>query len=280
MNNRISFFNDQFVKEDDVRLHVADLSMQRGYGVFDFFRTIDHVPLFMNDYLQRFYRSAAGLHLPAAFDHDKLGSIINELIDQNKIASSGIRLMLTGGYSPDSYEIASPNFLITQQPLKPVPAGWENGIKVITHEFLRELPGIKSINYLTGVWLQKKVKSQGAADVLYYRDNIVSEFPRSNFFIVTKDDVIVTPADNILHGITRMKVLQLAARDHATEERIVTLDEAYKAKEAFLTSTTRQLIPVVRIDNNIIGNGNPGPVTQSLQKRFEEYCRAHIYNLT
>lgn len=277
MNNRKSFLNGQFVDEDKACLHFTDLSIQRGYGVFDFFRTIDHVPLFLDDYLDRFYRSAAGLFLPIDLTAGQLKSIIHELIDHNKIAASGIRLMLTGGYSPDSYEIATPNFLITQQPLKPTPAGWiEHGIKVITHEHVRELPGIKSINYLMGAWLQQKVKSTGANDVLYYKNNEVSEFPRSNFFLVTHDDVIVTPSENVLPGITRMKVIELAATHGKMEKRAITLNELHEAKEAFLTSTTKHLIPVVRIDDIIIGDGKPGQLTRKLGTLFQEYCTEHL----
>lgn len=273
MGNHIAFFNGRFIDHEKASLHVSDLSMQRGYGVFDFFRTIDHVPLFMEDYLDRFYRSAEGLRLPVGLDRNKLAAVIQELIAHNKIAASGIRLTLTGGYSPDSYQIATPNLVITQQPLKPRPAHWtETGMKIITHEYLRELSSIKSINYLMAVWLQEKIKRAGADDVLYYKNNEVSELPRSNFFIITHDDVIVTPAKNILHGITRMKVIEMASSLYKVEERAVTPDEVRTAKEAFITSTTKQLIPVVQVDNTIIGNGRPGIVTKAMNTRFEELC--------
>ena len=145
MSNRIAFFNGQFLDESKAMLHVSDLSIQRGYGIFDFFRTIEHVPLFLDDYLDRFYRSAEGLRLAVELDRNKLTAVIQELIDQNKIPGSGIRLTLTGGYSPDSYRMALPNFIITQTPLTPPPARWtENGMKLITHEYLRDFPLIKN----------------------------------------------------------------------------------------------------------------------------------------
>jgi branched-chain amino acid aminotransferase len=278
VSNRKAFFNGQFIDEDKAALHVSDLSIQRGYGIFDFFRTIEHVPLFLDDYLDRFYRSAEALRLPVDLNRDKLTSVIQELIDQNKIPESGIRLTLTGGYSPDSYELAIPNFLITQVVLKPMPARWtENGMKLITHEYLRDLPFVKSINYLTAVWLQEKVRHAKADDILYHKNNEVSELPRSNFFIVTKDDVIVTPGNNILHGITRMKLLEMASALYKIEERTLTLHEVLDAKEAFMTSTTKQLVPIVQIDNNTIGNGRPGAITTALNTRFrvlcDEFCR-------
>ena len=281
MSNRIAFFNGQFIDEAKATLHVSDLSIQRGYGIFDYFRTIEHIPLFLDDYLDRFYRSAEGMRLPVELDRNKLISVIQELIDQNKIPESGIRLTLTGGYSPNSYEMALPNFIITQTPLIPPPARLaENGMKLMTHEYLRDLPSIKSINYLTAIWLQEKVQHAGADDLLYYRNNEVSELPRSNFFIITKDDVIVTPANNILHGITRMKLLELASPHYKIEERTLNLDEVFTAKEAFMTSTTKQLVPITRIDNNVIGNGRPGSITTTLNTRFRVLCEEFCHKLT
>ena len=277
MSNRIAFFNGQFIDEQKATLHVSDLSIQRGYGVFDFFRTIEHVPLFLDDYLDRFYGSAETLRLPVPLDRNKLTTVIYDLIDQNKIAESGIRLSLTGGYSPDSYELSIPNFIITQSPLKPPPARWlEQGMKLITHEYLRDLPSVKSINYLTAVWLQEKVKQKGADDVLYHLNSEVSEMPRSNFFIITEDDVIATPAKNILRGITRKHLIEMASSSHTIEERAVTLRDVLSAKEAFMTSTTKQLVPIVQVDNNVIGNGRPGVITTELNTRFRVYCRSFL----
>lgn len=272
--SNLAFFNGQFIPLEKASLHVSDLSIQRGYGIFDFFRTIEHVPLFLDNYLDRFYRSAESLHLPVPLNREKLTEVIAELIDRNKIAESGIRLSLTGGYSADSYELATPNFIITQQELKPMPARWgTEGMKLMTHEFLREFPSVKSINYLTAVWLHEKRKRAAADDVLYYKNNEVSELPRSNFFIITHDDVLVTPAKNVLPGITRMKLIEMASSQYTIEERTLTLDEVYTAKEAFMTSTTKQLVPIVQIDNKMIGDGKPGLVTNTLNTRFGVLCR-------
>lgn len=269
--SRIAFFNGSFVEEDSVRLHVSDLSIQRGYGIFDFFRLINNRPLFMEDYLDRFFRSAQALGLAVPCGREKIRSAILELATRNGIPSSGMRLELTGGYSPDGYAIGNPNCFIIHQPLHPRSAELvAQGIKVITHPHVRELPHVKSINYLTGVWLQEKVRAAGAHDVLYHSNGEVSEFPRSNFFIVTQDDVVATPDKNILPGITRMKTLALARTHFAAEERTVTLQDVRAAKEAFLTSTTKQLIPVVQIDGAPVGDGRPGRITQALDGMFME----------
>ncbi|HEY0679584.1 MAG TPA: aminotransferase class IV [Chitinophagaceae bacterium] len=274
--NGIAFINGEFIEEKNATLHISDLSVQRGYGIFDAFRTINNVPLFLDDHLSRFFNSAEGLNLNPGLSREELKSIVSELILKNNIPGSIFRITLTGGYSTDGYLPSIPNLIVTQHPLKPRSAQWvKHGMRVITHEHVRELPLIKSINYLTGVNLQGKLVSVGADDVLYYHNNEVSEFPRSNFFIVTRKDEIITPASNILHGITRKKTLELARKNFAVYERKITLTEIAEAKEAFTTSTTKQILPVVEIDGNEVGNGLPGKITQLLDEHLQQLCNNH-----
>lgn len=112
-----------------------------------------------------------------------------------------------------------------------------------------------------GIWLQQKIKQHNAVDVLYHQQGEVSEFPRANFFIVTQDDVVVTPKKNVLLGITRKKILELASKEFHVEEGVVTLNDIRTAKEAFMTSTTKRVLPVAQVDNIIIGKSAPGPIT-------------------
>lgn len=265
----IGFVNNEFIEEDKATLQVSDLSIQRGYAAFDFFRTKNHIPLFLDDYLDRFFNSISLMHLQPTYTREQLKGIIRELMQKNQLSESGIRMTLTGGYSPDSYEPVQPNLIITEQKIQLItPGKFITGLKVITHEYLRDLPEAKSINYLMGVWLQRKVKEQKAADVLYHQKGIVSEFPRSNVFIVTQDKKIVTPAENILKGITRMKVLKIAAKRFTVETRELHVDEIKNAAEAFMTSTTKRLLPITQVDDIIIGNGKAGFITTSLNEDF------------
>jgi branched-chain amino acid aminotransferase len=178
-------------------------------------------------------------------------------------------MTLTGGYSPDSYEPVQPNLIITQQKIQlTTPEKFITGLKIITHQYQRDLPEAKSINYLVGVWLQQKVKAKKAADVLYHQQGVVSEFPRSNIFIVTRDEKIVTPSENILLGITRMKVLKLAAKRYTVETRTLHIDEIKDAAEVFMTSTTKRILPINQVEETIIGNGKAGPITTLLNEDF------------
>lgn len=265
----IAFVNNQFIEEEKATLGITDLSIQRGYGIFDFFRTSNFVPLFLDNYLDRLYRSAKILRLQIAYSTDEIKTIISEMIRQNKIPDAGIKIILTGGYSPDGYQLSSPNFIIIQQPVQlPDQQKFDEGLKVILHEYMRELPQAKSINYLVGVYLQQQLQQHKADDVLYYKDKCILEFPRSNVFAVTKSGTVVTPEENVLHGITRSKVLELAKKQYKIEERAVTVDEFKNAAEVFLTSTTKRILPVLTIDNKTIGDGKPGEITTDLYKAF------------
>ncbi|MBC7888745.1 MAG: aminotransferase class IV [Ferruginibacter sp.] len=265
----IAFVNNYFLDEDKATLQIGDLAIHRGYGVFDFFRIRNNVPLFLDDYLDRFFSSAALMRLQPNQTRDQLTAIIFELILKNNLGESGVKLILTGGYSPDSYEPVAPNLVILQQKLQvPQTGSFTTGVKVITHEYQRDLPSVKSINYLMGVWLQQKVKEQHAADVLYYKHGVISELPRANVFMVTQDQRIVTPSHNILYGITRKKLLELAATKYTTELRSVDIEEIKNAAEVFMTSTTKRLLPITQLDDVVIGNGKAGPVTRLLNTAF------------
>ena len=262
-----SFLNNQFLPVDKTFIHVSDLTTQRGYGIFDFLKVVNGKPLFIDDYLDRFYRSAKSMRLNVSQSREELKRIIHELINKNGLENSGIKLILTGGYSPDGYELTAPNLIITQHSLTmPSPEYLEKGVKIITHEYVRDLPHVKSINYIMGVWLQKAVKEQQAADVLYYLNGQVSEFPRCNIFIVRDDGVVVTPADRVLHGITRKNVLSLSGKPYTIREGTVNIEDVLTAKEVFLTSTTKRIVPIVKVNEAVIGNGKPGPVSQHLLK--------------
>jgi len=257
--------NDEILPLAKAFLHVSDLSIQRGYGIFDFFKIQDGYPFFLHDYLDRFYHSASVMHLEVPHKPEVLKSILYQLIEKNNLPESGIKMILTGGYSADGYQLDNPNLIITQHSLLLPPREQiEKGIKIITHEYRRDLPTAKTINYSMGIWLIDKIKERRAADVLYHEKGIVSEFPRCNFFIVKHDNTLVTPDNHVLRGITRKNVLKLATDSYSAEEGVITIKDIHQAKEAFLTSTTKRIVPIVQIDDKVIGNGKPGAITLSL----------------
>ena len=258
------YLNQEFMKEGEASLHISDLALQRGYGVFDYLKVIDGKPLFLEAHLKRLFHSATAMRLTLRQSITELSSIISTLIEKNNAGTSGIRITVTGGYSPNGYSIAAPNLFIQQQPLKlPDQNDFEKGIRLVSYPHIRPLSHVKSINYLMGIWLQEYVIQQMADEVLYHWDGMVSECPRANLFIVTQDNVIVTPKNGILKGITRQLILEEITGIRC-EQRDISLEEIYNSREVFITSTTKQILPVQMVDGRKIHDGKSGPISWNI----------------
>ncbi|HEY0065877.1 MAG TPA: aminotransferase class IV [Flavisolibacter sp.] len=263
-----TFLNNDFVLASEAKLPVTDLSVQRGYAVFDYLRAWNERLLFADEHLERFFNSAKHMRLEVPADAKKLKEIMSELARRNSIGSSGIRITLTGGDSPDGYSITKPQLVVTQTPLTmPGPEQLARGISLASFEYQRQLPHVKTIDYLHAIWLKPYLEEQAADDVLYHSNGIISECPRTNFFLVTQDGVLATPGQNILKGITRGNVLALAEKICRVEIRDVRLEELAHAREAFVTSTTRQIMPVFGVDRYRLPHQNP--LTTQLIRNLE-----------
>jgi branched-chain amino acid aminotransferase len=272
MSQVFAAVNGLILPSDRASLQISDLSIQRGFGVFDFFKTLNYKPIFLEEHLDRFFRSAAGLRLEVGKTREELRALIALLQEKNQLAYSGFRLTLTGGYATDSITPATPNLVISQMPLPgAISEKVQPSIRLVGYPHRRQLPEVKSIDYLMAIWLQPYIRECGADEVLYHQeDGSIAECPRSNFFMVTADDVVVTPARGILPGIIRGKVLELARQQFAVEVRDVTLSELSEAKEAFITSTTKQILPVAQVDG--VEFGEAGPVARLLNAELYALC--------
>lgn len=269
--------NDTVVSEDQAFIHVSDLALLRGYGIFDFFRTVGYKPLFLEDHIIRFFNSADALRLKCPVGKKKLKSMIFELIEQNKINNSGFRLVLTGGASPNGYNLGNPTLLVINEPINPLPEShFNNGVKLISYEYLRDVPEIKTTNYLIGIKKMPEIHEKGAVDLLYHWQGKISEATRSNFFIVDQNDTVCTAGTGILKGINRQHVLNMAKKHFKVKERDIFIDELRQAKEAFITGTTKKVMPVYQVDEVPIGSGTPGPITMELQQLYDAYISAYI----
>jgi D-alanine transaminase/branched-chain amino acid aminotransferase len=182
------------------------------------------------------------MRLEVGYTKKELVGVINELIQRNQLPGSGIRLTLTGGSSPDGMRITAPALIITQTVFSaPSNESITGGIRLMTFEHQRQLPHVKTIDYIMPIWLQPLINQHRVDDVLYCHNGAVTECPRSNFFIVTNDNKVVTAEDHILKGITRAKVIALAKQHFEVEERTLLIREVLEAKEAFITSTTKKV---------------------------------------
>ncbi|UII29358.1 aminotransferase class IV [Fulvivirga maritima] len=271
--------NHNVIPVEEAAISIRDLSVLRGYGIFDFFRTDYGIPLFIDDHLARLEYSSKKIFPKAQLDIEAVRATISSLMNRNNKPLSGIRIVRTGGVTPNGYEPGTPNLIITQEDISfPSAEKYNNGVKLISYEFQRELVDVKTISYMTGIWLQEKVHAAGAYDILYHQAQKVSELTRSNFFIIDENDTLITPPDNILKGVTRKKVLELAGQFMKVEERGIRLDDVFKAKEAFLTGTTKRVLPVTQVDDNMIGSGKPGSKTKAIMEAFKKLENEYFDN--
>ncbi len=250
MKSLYCFAQNQICLLENAGVPLGDLLVQRGYGIFDFLRVANNKPLFIDAHLDRLFNSAAMMRLSITSSKEEIKKWVAELIQKNNIPNSGIRLIIAGGDAPDGYTITKPHLIIIQQPLDPPGATISSkAIQLVSYFYQRQLAEVKTTDYLMAIYLQPWMKSKGADDILYYNDVSVSECPRSNIFMVTQDNTIVTPSRNMLKGITRKNIIQLAADyDLKLEQRDISLAEIKTAKEVFITSSTKRIIPVRGLD--------------------------------
>jgi branched-chain amino acid aminotransferase len=270
------FAKDEIIASEFASIHPLDIGLIRGYAIFDFFRTVGSNPLFLEDYLARFTHSAKSAHLPLSYSIEELADIIHELIDKNELNNGGVRMVLSGGISENFFTPASGQLFIFCEPLKlPAEEKYAEGVKLLPVEYVRPIPKIKTTNYTLPCFLSVDWPSQGAEDVIYHHQGLVSESSRSNVFMV-KDGIISTPATHILEGITRKKVMELNTK---VIVRDIRLEEMLSADEVFITSTTKRILPITKIGNQTIGTGKPGNQTVALMTAFEKMEKALLFTI-
>lgn len=274
----IYYVNGQFVEENQAKISVNDLSVIRGFGVFDFLRTYNGFPFHLDEHLNRLERSARLIGLELPHPTAKIKEIVRETLGRNKHKESNIRLVVTGGLSTDSITPGlSPQLLIMVSSVKEMPLEWySDGAKVITSHVDRFLPGAKSINYIPAILCQREARMQQAIEAVYVdRNGYMLEGTTSNFFAFIGDTLVTPPCNRVLPGITRQVVLGLAEKEYTMIERELHKDEVRLIDEAFITSSVREIVPIVAIDSIKLGTGKPGPRTQKILELFRDYTNSY-----
>ena len=262
----IYYVDGDFMPAETAVIPVDDLALMRGYGVFDFLRTYAGAPLHLAEHVARLICSAAKIGLELPWGEADIIRIVKETLARNDLPEANVRILITGGSSSDFITPEGhPRLLVLVTPVAPKPAEWyREGVKIITFPSSRTIPGAKSIDYIPATMALSKAKKVGAVEALYIDENgLVLECTTSNIFAV-KTGTIVTPGDDILSGITRKTVLALAEAHHPVKIGGLSLNELLAADEVFITGSGKGLVPVVQIDDAVIGDGKPGRVTRGL----------------
>lgn len=269
-------YNDQLLPREEVHIDIEDRGYQFGDGVYEVIRVYNGKPFYLQEHLQRLLRSANEIQLKLPVNVEQLKRKLEELLIANQMEQGNLYLQVTRGVAAraHSFPVSSQPVLIayTQPKERPIKT-LQEGVAAITTEDLRWLRcDIKSLNLLGAVMAKQKAVDHQADEAIFVRDGVVTEGSSTNFFIV-EDNVLWThPANHfILHGITRQIVLQLAAkRGLAVQEVAFVKERIYGADECFITSTTMEVCPVVKIDNQLVNQGQPGSITRMLQADFQE----------
>ena len=274
--------NGRISAERDAVVSVFDHGFLYGEGIYETLRTYNGRPFLYQRHLRRMRNSARLIDLTIPFTGDELARCIRDTINAATLDGNEayIRVLLTRGVGDLTYDVKAtpkPSWVIIVKPLPSPPAElYERGVKVVLVDVVRNHPQsvnpmIKSNNLMNSALAAQQALKRGGFEAVMrnYRGEL-TECTQSNLFIVNKGAVLTPPLEaGLLPGITREFVFELG-RDNGIEVRDQVLrdDDLLRADEAFLTSTTREVLPIVAVGDRTIGNGTPGPLTQKLLKIF------------
>ncbi|WP_120273521.1 aminotransferase class IV [Mangrovibacterium diazotrophicum] len=264
----IGFNNGVFQDLSQINIPITSLSINRGYGGFEFFEIIHGRPFYGDRHLNRFRHTLELLKLKISYD-DQLDEIVGDLIRRNHLEHAYMKLFaLPHATAGKGFRDASLYVFPTDMPAFD-PVLYEEGARLALKNFRRFMPEAKSTSYLAGQFWMDEQTDDRVVDVLFHNGYSVQETSRGNVFVV-KDNTVITPADDVLMGVTRGLVIELLAHHgllHAEAE--VSLALLNGADEVFLSSTTKHILPIVQIDGRKVGKGTPGPVTRELILAFQ-----------
>lgn len=280
--SRVAYVDGRYLPHRYAAVHIEDRGYQFADGVYEVFEVRNGRVVDERRHLDRLARSLAELRIRAPMGRAPLGVVLRETIRRNRVRDGILYLQITRGVARRDHAFplpsVSPSVVVTARPLDMASrdALAEQGISVITVPENRwARVDIKSVSLLPNVLAKQAAREAGAKEAWFVdAQGYVTEGSSTNAWIVTRDGRIVTrPADHgILRGITRTVLLDLIkAHELTLEERPFTIEEAYAAREAFVTSATQLVMPVVRIDGRPIGNGAPGLVVADLRRDFHQF---------
>lgn len=275
----IVYVNGEYVPGNKARISVFDHVVLYGDGVYDTLCVWNHMAFRLDEHVDRLYESAHAIKLELPLSKAELKQIILETVRRNNLRNAYVKVIATRGVGLQplmSPYGCTPGLIVFALPYMSLVDEDKNdgGIKMIVSS-MRRIPNeclsskIKSCNYLNHILMRLEANEAGADDAIALdMEGYVCEAPGYNVFMV-KNGILFTPKDNILVGITRQTVLELAASADIpmTETRIQPFD-LYNADEVFLSSTAGGIFPVTELNGRTIGDGKPGPVTKQMRQSY------------
>lgn len=274
--SRIAYVNGQYVRHHDAGIHIEDRAVQFADGVYEVCPVKSGRIMDLTRHFDRLDYSLGELSIQVPMSRAALGHVLGEVVRRNRVRNGFVYFQVSRGISPRNHAFPDtsipPSLIVTAKSIKP--QGEIVSIKVITQPDIRwRRVDIKSLSLLPNVLARQAAVEKGAQEAWFVdADGYITEGAASNVWVVdTQNRLVTRQADQaILRGVTRMLVMEVAAqRGLQFVERAFSVDEAKIAKEAFVTSASADVMPVVQIDDVQIGSGEPGPVALSLRKALK-----------
>lgn len=281
--SRVAYVNGTYAPLAEAGVHIEDRGYQFADGVYEVCLVIDGAYWDQEGHLARLDRSLEALSIERPMSRHALKLVMASVIRKNRLRNALVYIQVTRGVAARNHPFpetpVSPALVVTAKRFDPEKNARqaERGVAVVTAPDNRwGRVDIKSIGLLPNVLAKEQARREGAAEAWLVRAGKVTEGCSSNAWIVTGDDTLVTHplSPEILGGITRETVIDCAeAMQMTIEERPFTVEEAMAAKEAFITSATNLVMPVVRINGDAVGEGAPGEVARRLRAAYIDRCR-------
>ena len=274
------YLNGEFKPIEEASISVLDRGFTFGDGVYEVIPIFNRKIFRFSEHITRLENSVREIYMSNPLKENEWRDIFNKLIDSLEQANQSIYLQITRGVSRRDHDISiadKPTVFAMSRPLET--NNFSSGIKAITHEDIRwQLCNIKAITLLPSILLRHKAKEQEARETILIRDKYVTEGAASNVFVCT-DDKILTPArtSHVLSGITRDLIVEiLMHNDLPIVEGLISESKLLSAGEIWVTSSTWEIVPVVELDDKLVGNGKPGPLWKQANKLYQgfknDYC--------
>lgn len=277
---RTVFLNGEFMPADEAKISPLDRGFIFGDGIYEVIPVYGRRPFRLAEHLERLRHSLDGVRMASPYSAERWSEILQELIERHPEEDQSVYLQVTRGVAKRDHAFphdVRPTVFAMTSPLMPVAEEIRrSGVKAITLEDIRwEYCHLKTTSLLPNVLLRQQALDQGAAEAILVRRGEVTEGAASNLFVVL-DGVLVTPpkGPRLLPGITRDLILELAEHNGVTcREAAVSAGDLARAQEIWLTSSTREILPVTELDGRAIGNGRPGALWTRLITLYQDYKR-------
>lgn len=279
------YINGDYVDKERAAISVFDHGLLYGDGVFEGMRSYGGKVFRLDEHLQRLWDSAKSIWLDIPLGQKEMAQAVQETLTLNQIEDGYVRLIVTRGQGTlglDADLCSNPQIIIITDHLALYPEEYyQHGLEIVTASSVRNHPAatnprIKSLNYLNNILAKIEGMNAGCIEALMLNHKgEVAECTGDNIFLVRGSRLLTPPTDaGILEGITRAAVMDLGVEAGLTvREMALTRHDVYVADECFLTGSGAEVIPVVKVDARVIGDGKPGPVTADLLRRFRQLVR-------